>query len=98
MLYQEVNEAINVLANANLLKEKQLGRMTAVGVGSEFLKTREKYLEQITSIQKKIDKTVDLFSRIRSTEQAEEVATVLYAARQLKQDRANEEVSEQEEI
>lgn len=93
---QEVNEAINVLANANLLKEKQLGRMTAVGVGSEFLKTREKYLEQITNIQKKINKTVDLFSRIRSTEQAEEVATVLYAARQLKQDRANEEVSEQD--
>jgi hypothetical protein len=45
--------------------------------------------------RKKIDKTVDLFSRIKNTDQAEEVATVLYAVRKLKQE-AVQEVSEED--
>lgn len=93
---QDVNTAINVMANSNLLKEKQLGRMTAMSTGSEFNTIRQKYIDQINATQKKINKTVDLFSRIKSTDQAEEVATVLYSSRQLKQERKNEEVSEQE--
>jgi hypothetical protein len=39
---------------------------------------------------------VDLFSRIKSTEQAEEVMTVLFASRQLKRSRPANEVSEQD--
>jgi hypothetical protein len=43
-----------------------------------------------------IAKTVDLFSRIKSTEQAEEVMTVLYASRQLKHRDASADVEEQQ--
>jgi hypothetical protein len=46
--------------------------------------------------QKKVAKAVDLFSRIKNTEQAEEVMTLLYASRQLKQTKPSEEVSEQQ--
>jgi hypothetical protein len=52
----------------------------------------------LNAYRKKIDKTVDLFSRIKSTERAEEVTTVLFAARKLKLKKAidNAEVSEQD--
>lgn len=50
----------------------------------------------LAGYQRKIDKTVDLFSGIKSTEQAEEVTTVLFAARQLKQAGNAETVSEQD--
>ena len=46
--------------------------------------------------EKKIVKTVDLFSRIKSTEQAEEVLTVLFASRELKRAKPGEEVAEQQ--
>ena len=39
---------------------------------------------------------VDLFSRIKSAEQAEEVFTVLYASRQLKQADPEREITEEE--
>lgn len=58
-------------------------------VGSQFDRDRGKFLSDIEQHRKKIDKTVDLFSRIKDTEQAEEVVTVLFASRQLKKgDRA----------
>jgi predicted exporter len=39
---------------------------------------------------------VDLFSRIKNTEQAEEVLTVLFASRELKKARPQQEVAEQQ--
>lgn len=80
----EVKEALNVFANANLILEEQLGRMTALKTGPEYPAIREKYKESLTPFRKKIDKTVDLFARIKNTEQAEEVTTVFYAARTMK--------------
>lgn len=80
----EVKEALSAFANANLIQEKQLGRMTILQVGSEFENIRKSFSEELKVFDKKIDKTVDLFSRIKSTEQAEEVATVLYSSRKLK--------------
>jgi hypothetical protein len=50
--------------------------------------------EELKPFQRKIDKTVDLFSRIKNTDQAEEVATVIFAVQNLKQERRPEEVSE----
>ena len=52
--------------------------------------------EQINHYQNKISKAVDLFSRIKSSEQAEEVLTILFATRELKQSRGEEGVAEQE--
>jgi len=90
----EVKEAINVLANNNWVMEQQLGKMTALRVGPEYSKARVALAEELKPFQRKIDKTVDLFSRIKNTDQAEEVATVIFAVQNLKQERNPEEVSE----
>ena len=93
---EEVKEAINVLANNNWVIEQQLGQMTALRVGPEFAKARVKLAEELKPFRRKIDKTVDLFSRIKNTDQAEEVATVIFAVQNLKQQRNPDEVSEQD--
>ncbi|MGI6354259.1 MAG: macro domain-containing protein [Lentisphaerae bacterium] len=80
----EVKEALAVFANANLAQEQSLGRMTALRTGPEYETLRAKYADYLESMQDKISKTVDLFCRIKNTEQAEEVATVFYATRQVK--------------
>jgi O-acetyl-ADP-ribose deacetylase (regulator of RNase III)/uncharacterized protein YwgA len=92
----EVKDALSVFANANLIHEQQLGRMTALRVGAEYGAIKSKYIDQIKPFEKKINKTVDLFSRIKSTTQAEEVTTVLYAARMLKKNSRDESVSEKD--
>jgi uncharacterized protein YwgA len=92
----EVKEAIGVLANKNWITEEQLGKMTALRVGPEYRREREKLEETLRPYRRKIDKTVDLFTRIKNTDQAEEVATVIYAVQALKKERFPDEVSEQD--
>jgi O-acetyl-ADP-ribose deacetylase (regulator of RNase III)/uncharacterized protein YwgA len=92
----EVKEAINVLANSNWVTEEQIGKMTALRVGPEYKRAREKLGDELQQLRPKIDKTVDLFSRIKNTDQAEEVATVIYAVQNLKQERPPDEVSEED--
>lgn len=92
----EVHEAVKVFANTNLIEEQTLGRMTAVRVGPSYLQFKEKHHDILKEYQKKINKTVDLFSRIKSTEQSEEVTTVLFATRKLKQNKNVLSVSEQD--
>ena len=81
----DVKIALHHFANRNWLHEQQLGRMMALRVGPQYEKERNRYKDQIDSYGQKIAKTIDLFSRIKSTDQAEEVLTVLFASRQLKQ-------------
>jgi len=92
----EVTEAINVLANNNWVTEQQLGRMTTLRVGPRFEQDRSKFTEDLKPFSRKIEKTVDLFSRIKNTDQAEEVATVIFAVQSLKQEREPDQVSEQD--
>ncbi|TVP79750.1 MAG: Appr-1-p processing protein, partial [Puniceicoccaceae bacterium] len=94
----EVKEAISVLANKNWVVETQLGKMTAIKVGPAYPKDRKEYHSQIQQFRSKIEKTVDLFSRIKNTDQAEEIATVIFAVQKLKSERATEKdtVSEQD--
>lgn len=92
----EVKDALGIFANMNLVSEKQLGKMNALKVGPEYATVSKKFENELKTLQRKIDKTVDLFSRIKSTEQAEEVATVLYAARQIKKDKAADSVTERD--
>lgn len=80
----EIKEALSVFANANLAQEQMLGRMTVLRTGPDYEALREKYVDYLKSVQRVISKTVDLFCRIKDTKQAEEVATVFYAARQVK--------------
>lgn len=92
----DVKVALHDFANRNWLNEEPLGRMVALRVGSSYSKDRSRFADQIAQYQKKISKAVDLFSRIKSTEQAEEVMTVLYASRELKRGNPSGEIAEQE--
>ena len=80
----EVKLALHELANKNWLREEQLGKMTAVRVGEQYERDRSKFADVIQRHRKWIDKTVDLFSRVKNTDQAEDVTTVLFASRELK--------------
>ena len=91
----ELKEAITVISNSNLTTEKQLGKMTQLLLNEEeYLKFKNENIQIINKNKQIIDLTVNLFSRIKNTEMAEEVTTVFYSIRQLKNDKA--EVSEKE--
>lgn len=72
----QVKDSITALANANLIVERQLGRMISLSVSDGVEIHEEQFLEK--EIQA-VKKTIDLFGRVKSTEQAEMVATVLYS-------------------
>jgi O-acetyl-ADP-ribose deacetylase (regulator of RNase III)/uncharacterized protein YwgA len=91
----DMKVALHDFANRNWLQETQLGKMIAFRVSSQYEKDRRKLSNEIEIHRKKISKTVDLFSRIKSTEQAEEVATIIYACRWMKARRSEPVVSEQ---
>ncbi|MDR3405763.1 MAG: macro domain-containing protein [Chthoniobacter sp.] len=92
----EVKLALHELANRNWVREEQLGKMTALRTAPQYEHDRAKFTDVITRHAKKIAKAVDLFSRIKNTEQAEEVLTVLFASRELKRAKPGEEVAEQQ--
>lgn len=92
----DVKLALHDFANRNWLDEQPLGRMIALRVAPQYRNDRTRFSALIDQYAKKIAKTVDLFSRIKSTEQAEEVLTVLFASRQLKQARPNVELEERD--
>jgi O-acetyl-ADP-ribose deacetylase (regulator of RNase III)/uncharacterized protein YwgA len=92
----EVKLALHEFANRNWIQEEHLAPMIALRVSPQYEKERKNYEDVLKKHQKKISKTVDLFSRIKSTEQAEEVFTVLFASRQLKKAQPHRDVAEQD--
>lgn len=92
----DMKAALHDFANRNWLQEAQLGKMIAFRVSAQYEKDRRKLGAEIELHRKKIDKTVDLFSRIKSTEQAEEVATIIYACRWIKARRPGPAITEQD--
>ena len=82
---EDIKGALNYFANSNLIQEKQLGKMNALHVDKAFSSLAEKHADVLNRRSKSIYKTVDLFSRIKNTEQAEEVTTVLFASRKVKE-------------
>ncbi|MBC7945697.1 MAG: macro domain-containing protein [Burkholderiales bacterium] len=92
----DVKAALHDFANRNWLNEQQFGRMMALRVAPQYEKDRSRYKDQVERHRTKVVKVVDLFSRIKSTEQAEEVMTVLFASRQLKQSKPAQNVTEQD--
>ena len=80
----QVKDSITALANANLIVEKQLGKMISLSVSDGVEIHREKFTnEELNAVKQ----TVDLFGRVKSTEQAEMIATVLYSYDQLIKER-----------
>ncbi|MDF0645632.1 MAG: macro domain-containing protein [Nitrospira sp.] len=70
------------LVNNGLLQEERRGKMFMVTVGPNFSRIRQKYVPAFEQWDKVLDKTADLFTRV-NTDQAEVIATVLFAAREL---------------
>lgn len=92
----QIKFALTILANSNLIFEKQLGRMMALRIGPEYENIREQNLDVINRYRSIIEKVTDLFIRIKSTHQAEEVSTVLFSSRKLKQETKRDRISEEE--
>ena len=92
----EVKVALHEFANRNWLQEERLGKMIALRISPQYKLDRAKFSDLITQNEKKIAKTVDLFSRIKNTEQAEEVLTVLFASRELKKISSQGDLAEQQ--
>ncbi|HEX9781812.1 MAG TPA: macro domain-containing protein [Opitutaceae bacterium] len=92
----EVKLTLHEFANRNWLQEERLGKMIAIRVGPQYEADRSKFDEVVKRHARRVAKTVDLFSRIKDTEQAEVVVTVLFAARDLKKTHGAEPVTEQQ--
>lgn len=73
------------LINNNLLQEERLGSMFRVKIGPNYERVRKSHARQLDAWQPILDKTADLFMRITDAQQAELVATVIFAARELEQ-------------
>ncbi len=76
----QVKDSITAFANANLIVERQMGKMIEISVADGADLNKYRYSDsEINAVRK----TVDLFGRIKSTQQAEMIATVLFAYDQL---------------
>lgn len=80
----ELKKAESVLVNSNLLREERSGKMFMVKVGSNYERIRGSSGSSWSRWAEIIDRTTDLFMRM-NTDQAEIVATVMYAADTLKE-------------
>lgn len=72
-----------ILANNNLMTEEKVGSMFRTKVTEKYSQLREEKKDLIAKNENYIAKTVDLVSRIKDTDQGEEIATVMYAAKAL---------------
>jgi O-acetyl-ADP-ribose deacetylase (regulator of RNase III)/uncharacterized protein YwgA len=75
------------LINSNLLLEEQAGSMFRVKPGTEFPRFRKQYAEDLSRWESIIERTTDLFMRM-NTDQAEIVATVMFAAAALERSKS----------
>jgi uncharacterized protein YwgA len=83
---KDLKNAETKLVNNNLLQEERKGSMFVVKVGPNFPRIRNDYQASIAQWKRIIERTTDLFLRM-NTDQAEVVATVIFAADGLKKQR-----------
>jgi O-acetyl-ADP-ribose deacetylase (regulator of RNase III)/uncharacterized protein YwgA len=93
---EEAKRALHEFANHNWLQEERLGQMIALRTTKQYESERQKYSSVLDPNRDKVNKAVDLFSRMKNTEQAEEVMTVLFASRQLMKAHPKQQVAEQQ--
>ena len=85
----DVENMIAIFSNANLITEKRSGKMIEMQVTNNFnFEERNFSSNDIVAM----DKTIDLFARIKNTAQAELITTVIFAERYLSLN--NDNVSE----
>ncbi len=80
---RELKNAETKLVNNNLLQEERIRNMFMVKVGPNYMRNRKDFNSSISQWAAIVEKTTDLFMRM-NTDQAEIVATVIYAADSLK--------------
>lgn len=80
----QVKDSITTLANANLIVEKQLGKMISLSVTPQADLHTDRFSQEEQHV---VNTTIDLFGRVKSTEQAEMITTVLYSYDQLVRDK-----------
>ena len=72
----DIKDALTVLFNSNILQEVSMGRMMHITVSNSFALNKSLYSARDMEI---VERTIDLFSRVKNTDQAEMIATVLYS-------------------
>jgi len=80
---EDLKNAKAKLVNSNLLQEERHGKMFLVKTGPNFERVRKDFTVALDNWLPIIEKTTDLFMRV-NTDQAEVIATVMYAADALK--------------
>ena len=73
---KDIEDALTVLFNSNILQETSVGKMMHITVCDSFVLDKSLYSQRDMDI---VDRTIDLFSRVKNTAQAEMIATVLYS-------------------
>jgi hypothetical protein len=91
-----MTHALSALTQMELIREYLVGRTTIIQVDGSYRDYRNKHQTVLDKYSKKIDRTVDLFSRLKNSEQAQEVIAVLFSAKTLKKKKGSPEVSEKE--
>jgi uncharacterized protein YwgA len=82
---EDLKNAEAKLVNSNLLQEERRGQMFLVKTGPNFEKVRKDFQFSLDKWMPIIEKTTDLFVRV-NTDQAEVIATVMFAADALKKE------------
>ena len=77
----DIKNMIMILSNNNLISEKEVGNMLQIFVNNDFKIDESKYSKQDKD---NVNKTYQLFKRIKDTEQAELICTILYSFDELK--------------
>lgn len=81
---EDAKNALIVFANNNLIIEENSGNMIRLIISDSYTDFRHKYIYILNKYIKQTNEAIDLFSRLKNTEQAEIVTTVLYAAKMMK--------------
>ncbi len=74
----DLKQLITKLVNNGLIEEERLGQMFSIKVGPTYMDAYKAFSTEINQYEQIINKTVDLFARMR-TNQAEVTASVLYS-------------------
>jgi len=75
----DIQRIYDVFGRENLIRVSKHGNYTKTETGIEYPSLRNKRSDLLLEHEEKISRVVDLFSRIKSAEHAEEIGTIMYA-------------------
>lgn len=91
----DAKKLLQQLTHLQMVEETPLGHnMIRISCTYSYSQQRKNLMPIFERYRDMIDRTVDLFSRIRHSEHAEMIASILYAAQELKQQHTPDSVSE----